>query len=42
MGLAFLIFFAVGKIIKAVVKKQRNSKKVNIVNPRGGSINIGL
>jgi hypothetical protein len=42
MALSFLIFFAVGKIVKAVVEKQKKNKnsKINISNPRGG--NIGL
>ena len=42
MALSFLIFFAVGKIFKAVIKKQKrnNTKTRNIVNPRGG--NLGL
>lgn len=42
MALSFLIFFAVGKIVKAVVEKQtqKNAKNVNMVNPRVG--NIGL
>lgn len=42
MALSFLIFFAVGKIVKAVVDKQKrkDAKNVNMSNPRGG--NIGL
>ena len=42
MALSFLIFFAVGKIVKAVVEKlkRKKAKNVNMVNPRGG--NIGL
>lgn len=43
MALSFLIFFAVGKIVKAVVVKklkQKNTKNLNIANPKGG--NIGL
>ena len=39
MALSFLIFFAVGRIVKAVVEKQKR-KNVNMANPRGG--NIGL
>ena len=44
MALSFLIFFVVGKIVKAVVEKQKrkNTKNVNMANPRGGNINIGL
>lgn len=44
MALSFLIFFAVGKIVKAVVEKQKrkNTKNVNMANPRGGNINIKL
>lgn len=38
-ALAFLIAFAVGKIVKAVIEKQ---KQKNIANPRGGNITIGL
>ena len=42
MALSFLIFFAIGKIVKAIVKKQKqkNSKNIIIANPRGG--NLGL
>jgi hypothetical protein len=42
MALSFLIFFAVGKIFKAVIEKQKqnNTKNINIANPRGG--NLGL
>ena len=42
MALSFLIFFAVGKIVKEVVKKlkRRNAENISIANPRGG--NIGL
>lgn len=42
MALSFLIFFAVGKIVKAVIEKQKqnNAKSINISNPRGG--NLGL
>jgi hypothetical protein len=44
MALSFLIFVAVGKIVKAVVEKQkrRNTKNVNMANPRGGNLNLGL
>ena len=44
MALRFLIFFAIGKTFKAVVKKQeqKTTKNVNIPNPKGGDINIGL
>lgn len=48
MELTFLIFFAVTKIFKSVVKKQiekqkrNNPKNVNIVNPRGGTLGIGI
>ena len=42
MTLSFLIFFAVGKIVKAVVEKQKqkriNTKNVNMSNPRGGGL----
>ena len=42
MALSFLIFFAVGKIFKAVVEKQKqnNTKNINIANPKGE--NLGL
>ena len=42
MALNFLIFFAVGKIVKAVIEKQKrtDNENINIANPRGG--NIGL
>lgn len=42
MALSFLIFFGVGKIVKAVVKKleRRNAENISIANPRGGSIGI--
>lgn len=42
MALSFLISFAVGKIFKAVIEKQKqnNTKNINIANPRGG--NLGL
>jgi len=42
MALSFLIFFAVGKIVKAVVERQKrkNNKSLNMTNPRGG--NVGL
>lgn len=42
MALTFLIFFAVGKIFKAVIEKQEqnNTKNINVSNPRGG--NFGL
>lgn len=48
MALSFLIFFAVGKIVKAVVEKQKqkrkqkrkNTKNINMANPIGG--NLGL
>lgn len=39
MALCFLISFAVGKIVKAVIEKQK--RKRQIVNPRGGDT-IGL
>ena len=41
MALSFLIFFSVGKIVKAVVEKQKrkNAGNVNMVNTRGGSTN---
>lgn len=44
MALSFLIFFAVGKIVKGVVEKQKrkNTKNLSVANPRGGSLNIGL
>ena len=43
MVLSFLIFFAVGKIFKAVVEKLKTTKKnVNLANPRGGNINFGV
>lgn len=39
-----MIFFAVGRIVKAVVEKQelRNTKNMRIANPRGRNINIGF
>ena len=42
MALSFLIFFAVGRIVKAVVdkKKRKNAENLNMANPRGG--NLGL
>ena len=42
MALSFLIFFSVGKIVKAVVEKQKrkNAGNVNMVNTRGGSIEL--
>ena len=42
MVLSFLIFFAVGKIVKGVIDKleRKNAKNINMPNPRGG--NIGL
>ena len=38
MALSFLIAFAVGKIVKSVIEKQKR----HIVNPRGGDLTIGL
>ena len=44
MALSFLIFFAVGKIFKAVIEKliekqkRKNVGNVNMANPRGGNI----
>ena len=42
MALSFLIFFAVGKVVKAVIKKleQKNTKNVNVANPRGGEFSV--
>ena len=40
-ALAFLVAFAVGKIVKAVIEKQKQKQK-NITNPRGGNLTIGL
>ena len=42
MALSFLILFAVGRIVKAVVDKQKrkNVENVNMANPRGGSIGL--
>ena len=39
MALSFLIFFAAGKILKAVIEKQER-KNINLANPRGGSIGV--
>ena len=41
MALSFLIFFAVGKIVKAVFvekQKRKNTENVNMANPRGVNI----
>ena len=42
MALSFLIFFVVGRIVKAVVEKQKrkNAGNVHMANPRGGSIEL--
>ena len=48
MALSFLIFFAVGRIFKAVIKsviekqKKNNPKNVDIPNPRGGNFGFDL
>ena len=36
--LTFLISFAVGKIVKAVIEKQKQQNRINMANPRGGNI----
>nr|YP_010472458.1 hypothetical protein N4L43_pgp051 [Pleurosigma intermedium]UVG42069.1 hypothetical protein [Pleurosigma intermedium] len=43
-ALMFLIAFAVGKIVKAVIEKQKQKrrKNIHIANPRGGDLTIGL
>ena len=41
MVLSFLIFYAVGIIVKAVIKKQKKNAK-HIPNPRGGSIGLEI
>ena len=42
MGLSFVIYFVVGRIVKAVVEKQRAKtlKNLNMPNPRGGNLEI--
>ena len=42
MVLSFLIFFAVGKIVKGVIEKleRKNAKNINMPNPRGGIIGL--
>ncbi len=44
MALSFLIFFAVGKVVKAVIEKQnqKKTKTINTANPRGGNIGLEL
>lgn len=39
-ALSFLVFFAVGKIVKAVIEKQK--RNIHIASPRGGNISVGL
>ena len=34
VALSFLIAFAVGKIVKAVIEKQKRRKNIRIANPR--------
>jgi len=41
VALAFLIYFAVGRIVKAVIK-DLNKKNESIANPRGGDLDIRL
>lgn len=42
MVLTFLIFFAVGKVFRAVVEKQNRNHTTNIkvANPRGGNLRL--
>jgi len=45
MALSFIIFFAVGKIVKAVVEKlekQKQKDAITMPNPRGGSIGLEI
>lgn len=44
MVLSFLIFFAVGQIVKKTIAKleQKNAKNINMPNNRGGSLNFEL
>ena len=42
VALSFLIAFAVGKIVKAVIEKQKRRKNIRIANPRWRNITIGL
>lgn len=42
MVLSFLIFYAVGIIVKAVIEKQKRKNAKNIPNPRGGSIGLEI
>ncbi len=45
MALSFLIFFAVGKIVKAVLEKIKikNGKgEITLPNSRGGSLGVAL
>lgn len=41
-ALSFLIAFAVGKIVKAVIEKQKRKKNRPIASTRGGNLTIGL
>lgn len=42
MVLSFLIFFAVGKIVKGVIEKleRKNAENINMPNTRGGNIEL--
>ena len=42
MVLSFLLFYAVGKIVKEVLKRQKQKQNTpkNIANPRGGAIQL--
>lgn len=41
-ALSFLIAFAIGKIVKGVIEKQKQKKSIRIANSREGNLTIGL
>lgn len=46
MALTFCLFFAIGKIVRGIIEKQKqkreNSKYINMPNPKGGSLGLEL
>lgn len=42
MALSFCLFFAVGKIFRAVIEKRESTKAIKMPNPKGGSMGLEL